>query len=580
MSAVTQTTDTQALPAPVAGTPGHSAEAEAERLRVAWKHDQRAALTSRKLHGTLALLVIGIIAAVAGPSATLRLAGILVGLVAVALFWRSRTQHAVIIKPPTFIRALKSQSATEHKVAKRLDVLAQHGWIVRHDVRPGGWSGHHNVDHLLVGPGGVVVVSATRDALSVPPEFGPATASLIARVKPVFSVIVATGRTGGIKQIPAGADGSQSVPVTTLARVVSWVQSLPPVIPEADVPALADSALAALGTGQTATPAATAATPQNGHDGPWEALLATPTAPEPETTPAPSIDRPRLEAALNRIDGMPGLEHVAEQVRQFARRVMIDIDRHAQGLPTEPFEAHMIFTGPPGTGKTEIAEVVIEILAALKRLPSGHMVKANRAKLVGKFEGHTTDATRAVVEEAMGGGLFLDEAYSLTQRKANGGSDPFGSEAIEYLLEAMENNRDKLCVIAAGYADDMEQFLDSNPGLRSRFSKTITFEHYGPDTLLRIADKMTADRGYALDADARTLLYARLVSVCAHPPKGWANARSVRRLLDEAVEAQSGRLFSMPERSREDLQRLTAQDVTTAIAKVLDAPVTVGQQRQ
>jgi len=578
MSALPQTTDTRALPAPVAGTPGNTALREAERLRLAWKADQLAALGNYKLHLPLLLLVAGAAATVIGSSPTVRLAGVLAGVLALALLWRGRAQHSVIVKPPSDIRTLRRQAATEAKVAQRLDKLTGHGWVVRHDVKPSNWPGAWNLDHVLIGPGGVVLVCAARDVLSPHDELAAANVGLDRQgVGPVHRVLIATGRTGGISHTWAGEDGSQGIPVTSLSRAVSWMQALPPVIPESQVQTLAARALTALGTDDAtavASPVPTLTpTPTSETGSQWDTLLATPTAPEPEAVPAPTIDLPRVQAALDKLDARAGLEHIAEQVRVFASRAMIDQERHAEGLQTVPFETHMIFAGESGTGKTTTAETWGEVLAALGRLPSGHVVKANRAKLVGKWEGHTTDMVAAIVEKALGGVLFIDEAYSLTERKANGGTDPFGSEAIELLLELMETHRDNLCVIAAGYEDEMARFLKSNPGLPSRFSKsrTIHFPTFSADQLIRIADQVTAENAYTLTPDARTMLHTRLSTVVQHPPKGWGNARTVRQILDESISAQAARLSTMSARTRDDLQRLTAQDVATALAKALSA---------
>jgi SpoVK/Ycf46/Vps4 family AAA+-type ATPase len=290
-----------------------------------------------------------------------------------------------------------------------------------------------------------------------------------------------------------------------------------------------------------------------------------PPAPQREAEEAVDMNDPeRLNRVLGELDDMPGMEAVGAQVRSMARRLQIDQQRQESGLATSPIGVHAVFAGPPGTGKTTVARVWGRVLAALGRLPSGHVVETDRSGLVAEYVGQTAQRTKEKVDEALGGVLFIDEAYALS----NDYSQDFGHEAITTLLARMENERERLCVIVAGYENEMEGFLEANPGLGSRFDRRVNFPHYSADDLVEIVDRMATGLDYRLEDQAREALLVRLHQLVASPPRHWANARSVRQLLDDAISDQSDRLAADDlQHDRAALQTITADDVGAAIER-------------
>ncbi len=276
-------------------------------------------------------------------------------------------------------------------------------------------------------------------------------------------------------------------------------------------------------------------------------------------------DPERLNRILSELDAMPGLGHVSDQVRSMARRMTLDQARRSAGLKIAETGMSAVFVGPPGTAKTSVARIWGKGLAALGMLPSGHVIEVDRGALVGQHVGSTAIKTSEVLDRARGGLLFIDEAYSLS-RESGGGPD-FGQEAIETILKRMEDERGDLAVIVAGYPREMETFLASNPGLSSRFSHTVEFPHYDAPTLVLIAESMAAAKDYEWSPDALMVLRSRLTRLAARP-RGWANARSVRGILDGAISAQADRLDSARgPHDRDTLALLTAEDVTAALDK-------------
>lgn len=292
-----------------------------------------------------------------------------------------------------------------------------------------------------------------------------------------------------------------------------------------------------------------------------------PIAPAPERDMQPQrvdlSDPQRLNKVLARLDGLVGLEPVAEQVRAVANRVAFEVQRaEALGVERSEIGMHAVFTGPPGVGKTEVARVWGEVLCALGLLPTDRVVEVSRQDLVARHVGETAGKTRKRLEEARGGVFFLDEAYALVPRA---GQD-FGPEAVAELLAFMENNRDGLCVIVAGYEQEMADFLDVNPGLASRFSETIRFPAYDAPTLVQITASMAETGQDRFTPEALALLergYRRLV---AAPPQGWANARSARQMLDAVRTARAGRVGGA-HLDREAMTTLTEADVQAALAR-------------
>ncbi|PJG47087.1 CbbX protein [Sphingobium sp. LB126] len=233
-----------------------------------------------------------------------------------------------------------------------------------------------------------------------------------------------------------------------------------------------------------------------------------------------------------------GLAPVKQRIREIGALLVVERARKALGLASAPPTLHMSFTGNPGTGKTTVAMRMAEILHRLGYVRKGHLVTVTRDDLVGQYIGHTAPKTREVLKQAMGGVLFIDEAYYL-YRPEN--ERDYGQEAIEILLQVMENNRDDLVVILAGYADRMDTFFASNPGFRSRIAHHVDFPDYDDIELVTIADRLLAEQNYAFDEEARALM-ERYVALRRAQPH-FANARSIRNGLDRARLRQAVRLF-------------------------------------
>lgn len=235
-----------------------------------------------------------------------------------------------------------------------------------------------------------------------------------------------------------------------------------------------------------------------------------------------------------------GLKPVKQRIREIAALLLIDRARQKLGLSVKPPSLHMSFTGNPGTGKTTVAMRMAGILHRLGYLRKGQLVSVTRDDLVGQYIGHTAPKTKEVLKKAMGGVLFIDEAYYL-YRPEN--ERDYGQEAIEILLQVMENQRDDLVVILAGYADRMNIFFQSNPGFRSRMASHIEFPDYADGELLTIAETMLGAQNYTLDADARAALTDYIGLRRGQPH--FANARSVRNALDRARLRQASRLLGV-----------------------------------
>lgn len=289
-------------------------------------------------------------------------------------------------------------------------------------------------------------------------------------------------------------------------------------------------------------------------------------APSPVTRSGVDLSDPeRLNRVLDELDGLPGLESVAGQVRMLANRVRLNEERKARGLRVSEVGMHAVFVGPPGTGKTTVARVFGRVYAATGLLPSGHVIETDRAGLVGQHVGETAQKAARVIDSAAGGVLFIDEAYSLVP--SGPASNDFGSEAVDVLLKRMEDNRNSFCVIVAGYDAEMQRFLDSNTGLRSRFAQTVTFPNYDASALQSILEGMAAKDDYRIDPGAEALLARALTRLAAAPPTGWANARSMRGLLSAMVDAQSERL-AVADLDSEDLGLLTEEDARSALQRL------------
>jgi probable Rubsico expression protein CbbX len=264
-----------------------------------------------------------------------------------------------------------------------------------------------------------------------------------------------------------------------------------------------------------------------------------------------------------------GLKPVKQRIREIAAMLIVERARKAMGLSHETPTLHMNFAGNPGTGKTTVALRMANILHRLGYVRKGHLVSVTRDDLVGQYIGHTAPKTKEILKKAMGGVLFIDEAYYL-YRPDN--ERDYGQEAIEILLQVMENNREDLVVILAGYADRMDKFFESNPGFRSRIAHHIEFPDYSEGELLQIADGMLAQQNYHFDDEAHELMqrYIRLRRQQPH----FANARSIRNALDRARLRQANRLFSTATGpvTAEDLSTITADDLKVSRVFTMGIP--------
>jgi probable Rubsico expression protein CbbX len=276
-------------------------------------------------------------------------------------------------------------------------------------------------------------------------------------------------------------------------------------------------------------------------------------------TVAEVLAESQVEAVLDELDrDLIGLAPVKQRIRDIAALLVIDKLRLNLGLAAQTPSLHMSFTGNPGTGKTTVAMRMAQILHRLAYVRKGHLVAVTRDDLVGQYIGHTAPKTREVLKKAMGGVLFIDEAYYL-YRPEN--ERDYGQEAIEILLQVMENQRDDLVVILAGYKDRMDTFFQSNPGLSSRIAHHLDFPDYSHDELLQIGDKMLTGMNYRFADGARETFAEYLTRRLGQPH--FANARSVRNALDRMRLRQASRLFAEPNRelTRDDLTTLHASDI-------------------
>ena len=276
-----------------------------------------------------------------------------------------------------------------------------------------------------------------------------------------------------------------------------------------------------------------------------------------------------IQAMLDQLDlELIGLRPVKARIREIAALLVVDRARQQVGLETKPPSLHMSFTGRPGTGKTTVAARMSKILHGLGYVRKGHVVTATRDDLVGQYIGHTAPKTRDMLKKAMGGVLFIDEAYYL-YRPEN--ERDYGAEAIEILLQVMEGNRDDLVVIFAGYKDRMDIFYQSNPGLSSRVANHIDFPDYSAEELLAIAQLVLAAENYRFSQEA-TAAFADYIHRRMQLPF-FANARSIRNAIDRARMRQANRLFSRigSPLTKLDLMTIEAEDITAS--RVFDGEV-------
>ncbi len=267
-----------------------------------------------------------------------------------------------------------------------------------------------------------------------------------------------------------------------------------------------------------------------------------------------SPERP-VEEVLAELDALIGLDHVKTEVRRLTSLLRVQQLRAEHNLPVIEASRHLVFVGNPGTGKTTVARLLSELYRSLDVVSKGHLVETDRADLVAGYVGQTATKTQAVLESSLGGTLLIDEAYSL----ARGGENDFGREAIDTLVKFMEDHRDDLAVVVAGYPNEMRQLIDTNPGLESRFARTLSFPDYTSDELIAIFELIAGGREYHLSPDARL----RLGEVIDAEPRGrgFGNARFTRNVFEQAISMQAVRLADVESPTREQLTTLDAADI-------------------
>ena len=282
------------------------------------------------------------------------------------------------------------------------------------------------------------------------------------------------------------------------------------------------------------------------------------TAPKEAETPPPE----KIEDLQAELNGYIGLDAVKKEVRNLINMVTVYQMREKNGLPTTDLSLHMVFSGNPGTGKTTIARLMARIYHSLGILSKGQLVEVDRSGLVAGYVGQTAIKTSKVIEQALGGVLVIDEAYALT---GNGETD-FGQEAIDTILKAMEDHRDDLVVIVAGYTELMDRFIHSNPGLESRFNRFLMFEDYTPEQMVAIF-KMQCKKGCYVLAEGTEELVRDFISE-ESADDSFGNARGVRNLFEHILVAQNNRLAKMEQVTREDLMQILPDDVLRARGKL------------
>ena len=281
-------------------------------------------------------------------------------------------------------------------------------------------------------------------------------------------------------------------------------------------------------------------------------------AAEPKEESEPEEPEPTLEELMAQLDGLCGLEKVKADVKSLVNLVKVRKLRQEHDLPVPPLSLHLVFMGNPGTGKTTVARLLAQLYKAIGVLSKGQLVEVDRSGLVAGFVGQTALKTGEVIQKALGGVLFIDEAYALAGQD---NPNDFGKEAIETLLKGMEDHRADLVVIVAGYTELMGRFLHANPGLESRFNKYFYFEDYNGAQLMEIFCSMCEKNGYTLSDDSRAYAEQYLKELYENRDENFGNARDVRNLFERAVARQSDRVAALEAPSKEELMALTVAEL-------------------
>ena len=293
-----------------------------------------------------------------------------------------------------------------------------------------------------------------------------------------------------------------------------------------------------------------------------------------ETTSTPQQEEKKDSVVINpvldtdpyeELEDLIGLDNVKQEVQSLANFVKLQKQRQEKGMKTPKMSYHLVFTGSPGTGKTTVARIVARIYKDLGILKTGHTVETDRSGLVAEYVGQTATKTNAIVDSALNGVLFIDEAYALVPENA---SNDYGQEAISTLLKRMEDDRDKLVVIIAGYTNEMKRFIDSNPGLQSRFNRYINFPDYTAKELVRIFHMYMKKNQYTISDEADEMLKEKLDYAVEHKDRNFGNARYVRNVFEKSIQMQANRLEGKSNLSDRELTEITASDIEKAFAQV------------
>ncbi|MBQ4427608.1 MAG: AAA family ATPase [Oscillospiraceae bacterium] len=282
----------------------------------------------------------------------------------------------------------------------------------------------------------------------------------------------------------------------------------------------------------------------------------------PKTKAEEEPERPNLDELLAELDDLVGLEKIKQNVRSLINLAKVRKLREEQGLPTPAMSLHLVFMGNPGTGKTTVARLIAQLYYAIGVLSKGQLVEVDRSQLVAGYVGQTAIKTGEAIKKAMGGVLFIDEAYSLTGQE---GANDFGHEAIETVLKAMEDHRDDLVVIVAGYENLMEKFINSNPGLESHFNRYFVFEDYNGDELYEIFAMRCKKNKYTLNEEAEKFLRDHLKALYETRDDNFGNGRTVRNIFENVVSVQSDRVALIEDPTTEDLMTVLREDVEKAV---------------